>query len=88
MEFSSTVTKAKRCEPRTARGPSEAQANELADFHFPVCEFGRFIIPIILKTDGPVGEAWTEVREGRKSVRDGAAEAAQKLNDLLKQLAA
>jgi multiple sugar transport system substrate-binding protein len=44
--------------------------------------------PIILKTDVPVGEAWTEVREGRKSVRDGAAEAAQKLNDLLKQLAA
>ena len=40
--------------------------------------------PVILKTDVPVMEAWTEVREGRKSVRDGAAEATQKLNELLR----
>jgi multiple sugar transport system substrate-binding protein len=40
--------------------------------------------PVILKTDVPVMEAWTEVREGRKSVRDGAAEATLKLNELLR----
>ena len=44
--------------------------------------------PAILKTDVPVMEAWSEVRDGRKSARDGAAEATQKLNDLLKQVAA
>ena len=44
--------------------------------------------PAILKTDGPVGEVWTEVREGKKTVRDGAAEVTRRLNDLLKETSA
>jgi len=44
--------------------------------------------PVILKTDTPVAAAWDEIREGRKSVRDGAAEAAQQLNQLLKETSA
>ena len=41
--------------------------------------------PAILKTDTPVQNAWNEVREGRKSVRDATAEVTRQLNDLLRE---